>query len=222
MTWSDTPIDGQQSVAANKTPINNAFTYIANEMKADHFWDNANDNLDGHHQFVQMPKLEDAGNPDDPTIATDMDGVYYLKDKTATEAPELQIAEPFYFNNDGTNDQILQLGVRAMVTFRVSGSAIVQNSGNDWDYQHNVSAVVRNSEGLFTITFATALPTNRYIVVATPEATSTSSSGGMRITNIHNGGKLTTSVQVRVQRVTSSSSVTVADPSSLSIIVLGG
>lgn len=157
MTWSDSPINGQQDVATNKSPINNAFTYIANSMKVDHFWDNANSNLDGHHQFVQMPKNETGGVPANPAIATDMDGVFFCKDKTATEAPDLQIAEPFYIVNDGTRDQILQLGFRALVHFDSTGTI---------KYSHNVSSVNRTAEGRFTINFTTAMPTENYLVIA--------------------------------------------------------
>ena len=160
MTWSDTPIDGQQSVAANKTPINNAFTYIANSMKVDHFWDNANANLDGHHQFVQMPKSESGGTPANPTIATDIDGVYYVKEKTATESPTSQFPEPFYVMNDGAQDQILQLGFRCMVQF----DGRTSNGNATINYSHNATTVERTSKGLYKITFSTPLPTDNYIV----------------------------------------------------------
>lgn len=164
MTWSDAPIDGQQSVSANKSPLNNAFTYIANEMKNDHFWDNANSNLDGRHQFVQMPKLEAGGNPANPAIATDMNGVFYMKQKTATEAPNgPEVVEPFYFVNDGTQNQIVQMGFRAMAQFQ--GRAT--NGACTLNYFHNITSISRTDEGLYTITYTTALPSNNYIVLGT-------------------------------------------------------
>jgi hypothetical protein len=164
MTWSDTPINGSQSVAANKSPINNAFTYIADSMKNDHFWDNANSNLDGHHQYVQMPKNESGGVPADPSFATDMDGIVFAKEKTATEAPDKQLVESFYRQKDGAGFHLQQMGFRAMLSVTISGGSIVQNSGNDWDYQHNISAVSLASTTL-TVTFATTLPTDNYIVI---------------------------------------------------------
>lgn len=222
MTWNNPVIDGQQSVAANKTPLNQNSAYIETSMQVDHYWDNANSNLDGHHQFVQMPKTESGGNPANPSIATDIDGVLYCKDKTATEAPEAQNPEPYYIMNDGSNDQIMQMGIRAMVTFRISGSAIVTNGGNNWDYMHNISAVSRTSAGNYTITFTTAMPTNRYVAIATCESTSTSNSSGMRVVQIQNASKTTTTVKIKVQRVQSDASVTNSDPSSISVIIIGG
>lgn len=156
MTWSSSPVDGQQSVAANKTPINNAFGYLDTNLKVDHFWDNNNANLDGHHQFAQMPKFESGGSPANPSRATDMDGVYFVKDKTASDAPDLQMAEPHYIANDGTNDQVLQLGFRALVHFETNGTI---------KYSHNVTSVTRNSTGKYTITFGTDMPTANYLVV---------------------------------------------------------
>lgn len=164
MTWSDTPIDGQQSVSTNKPPINNAFTIIANNMDNDHFWDTRNDggnaNLRGRHQFVQMPKFEAGGNPANPTIGTNMDGVYYSKDKTATDAPDLQMPEPFFIASDGTRNQIEQLGFRAMVHFEVAAGVVTEK------YVHNCS-VVRDSIGLFTLTFDVEMPTDNYIFFGT-------------------------------------------------------
>ncbi len=169
MTWSDTPVAGQQSVSANKAPINNAFIYIANEMKKDHFWDNANNNLDGRHQFVQMPKFEAGGNPANPAIATDMNGVFYMKDKTAGDAPDLQMTEPFYQANDGTRNQIEQVGFRAMIHFEM----LISNPFTITEkYVHNCS-VVRTAVGQFTLTFDVQMPTANYILFGTALRTGT-------------------------------------------------
>lgn len=157
MPWLDTPVDGQQSVSANKPRINNNHQYISDEMKKDHFWDNANSNLDGRHQFVQMPKNEAGGNPANPAIATDLDGVYFVKDKTSADAPDGQHAEPHYIMNDGSNNQVLQLGFRALAHFEVSGGTVTEK------YIHNCS-ISRTSTGNFTLTFDTAVPTANYIV----------------------------------------------------------
>ena len=211
MTWSDTPIDGQQSVAANKAPINNAFTYIANTEKIDHFWDNANSNLDGHHQFVQMPKTESGGNPANASIAPDMDGVYFIKDKTATDAPDLQTAEPFYISNDGTNDQILQLGFRAMMHFELSGTTITEK------YAHNCS-VARTGTGLFTLTFDVAMPTDNYILMGTAMR----SSGNALSIAIQPGTKASNMTTALVKFGTYSTSDSARDPVVVTLAVCGG
>jgi len=213
MTWSDTPIDGQQNVAANKAPINSAFTYIANTEKVDHFWDNANSNLDGHHQFVQMPKNESGGIPANPTIATDIDGVFYAKEKTATEAPDIQITEPHYVVNDGANDQVLQLGFRAMVSFSSSGGML---------YNHNVSSVTKNGTGLFTINFTTPLPSDKYIVFGS--AMRSTASDAPLVMAIQNSTTITNKIKTTSIAVTfiSTSSGAVRDPSRAMIAVCGG
>lgn len=215
MSWSDTPINGQQSVGANKTPINNAFTYIADTTKIDHFWDNVNSNLDGHHQFTQMPKFESGGLPADPTIATDIDGVYYVKDKTSAEAPDLQIAEPFYITNDGTNNQIMQLGFRAMIHFEmldVSPFTITLK------YAHNCS-VVRTNTGSFTLSFTTDLPTDNYILFGS----ALGGSGNTCQVAMRGGTKATQMTQSQVlfgtYRVTSGALV---DPLAVTVAVCGG
>ncbi len=162
MTWlGNGTVDGDKSVKDNKPRINGSFKYIEDTMKNDHFWSpEGNSNLDGHHQFNQMPKYESGGNPADPAIATDMDLVYYSREKTSTEAPDLQTVEPFAKMNDGTNDQIMQLGCRAMVQFdgrSTNGSCTIK-------YSHNVSSVTRTAQGQYTINFSTDLPTENYIV----------------------------------------------------------
>lgn len=184
MTWLDNPIDGQQSVAANKAPLNNAFQYISDKMQLDHFWDTgknaqagdlANANLDGHHAFVQMPKFESGGNPADPTLDTDMDGVLYVKEKSATDAPDLQMQEPFYIANDGTRDQILQCGFRALVYFEGRNS----NGNATIKYAHNISTVARTAEGKYTFTFTVQMPTENYIVLSGAIRNSSSASSLM-------------------------------------------
>jgi len=172
MAWKDNPINGQQSVATNKTPINDNFQYIADSMQIDHFWDNANANLDGHHQFVQMPKNESGGSPANPSIATDVDGVMFSKQKTSTEATVVQNVEPYYISNDGTNDQVLQIGYRAIAVWDGNGtSAITQAKVK---YTHNIKAqdagtpsnsgIYRTDTGRFIITFNTDLPSENYYI----------------------------------------------------------
>lgn len=202
----------------------NNFTYIQTNLRDDHFW-NEDANLDGHHRRMALPDIADTGitltGSDPSALPTDATGQFYVRPKTSNESPEAQNSEPFYMMNDGAANQFLQLGVRAMVTFRVASNAITLNSNGDpWDYQHNVSGVTRNAAGLFTVTFATALPTTRYCVVATCEADGTGNTSTI-FTSVRNGTKLTTSVGIRTARPGDEQSVN-RDPSSVSVIVMGG
>ena len=172
MTWADNPINGQNSVSANKAPINNAFQYIADTQEIDHYWDDANANLDGRHRFVQMPKNESGGSPSNPSIGTDIDGVIFVKEKTAAEAPDIQIAEPFYIVNDGTNDQVLQMGFRAICQFQGRTS----NGNCTLNYSHNISSIARTGQGLYTITYNTAMPSNKYAIFGSAQRFSSSGS----------------------------------------------
>lgn len=168
MTWSDTPIDGQQSVAANKTPINDAFTYIANTMKNDHFWDNANANLDGRHQFVQMPETTNTvSGVIRPNFGVDMDAIYYARQKTAGEAPDKQLIEAYYAQKDGAARHTLQLGFRALASFDVNQSSFAITE----KYIHNCT-VTRQGEGQYRLTFSVPLPSDEYIVLGTAMRTS--------------------------------------------------
>ncbi|MEN8236138.1 MAG: hypothetical protein ABFQ95_01095 [Pseudomonadota bacterium] len=164
MTWTGgaTP-DGTKSVKDNKSIIQDNFAYTESTMQKDHFFDDANSNLDGRHQFAQMPKNESGGNPDDPTIATDMDLVYYSKEKTSTEAPDLQMVEPFAISNDGTSNQVMQMGFRALIHFEVGPSPTFTITPK---YSHNCT-VARTGPGLFTLTFTTPMPTSNYIFFGT-------------------------------------------------------
>lgn len=217
MTWLDTPIDGQQSVAANKTPINNAFTYIANSMKIDHFWDDTNANLDGHHQWVQMPKNESGGSPANPSIATDMDGVFFVKDKTTTEVPDGDtiVAEPFYIVNDGANDQVLQLGVRAMGHFEVAGGVLSAK------YLHNCT-VARTAAGLFTVTFTVALPSDNYMVMAGGiRSASAGGNGNMKVQANATKSNVMTNALVKLE-YTRETATELVDPIAGWFAVIGG
>jgi hypothetical protein len=163
MTWSPNPIIGSQSVSANKAPINNAFTYIENEMRKDHFWGDADQDLDGRHNIVHMPDQD----PTPGSLPPDMTGGLFVRKKTNAESPDKQISEPFFFTDDGGNLQFLQLGFRALVHFEYNGGVTVK-------YAHNVTSVTRTSQGEFTVAFTVNLPTNNYIVTGSSIRSDTS------------------------------------------------
>jgi len=222
MTWQTNVPRGDLLPLNERPRFKGNWDYIQTEMRDNHYW-NQSDEKDGRHRRCDMPNLESDGditvdgNGDPDVIPNSTNGIYYVRAKTATEAPEGQFSEPFYAMNDGSRLQFVQLGIRAMVTFRVSGGSIVKNSEKNWDYQHNVSAVSMTNTGRFTITFASPMPNNRYLVLATAESNSSSDSG-VRIAQVALNGKATGSVKIKVQQRTSSS---FADPPSLSVVVIG-
>ena len=161
MVWQTTAPDGAQSVQANKAILQANTDYIKTTMNVDHFWDNGADEA-GHHQFVQSPKFEVAAVPDDPTVATGMDGVSYFKQKSAAEALDAQAVLPF-FKDDAPNPAVLEiLGIRACCLFEGRGT----NGAATIRYAHNVSGVQRTAQGLYTISYASDLPTNNYFIHA--------------------------------------------------------
>lgn len=75
MTWTNTPIDGQQNIPRNKIPSNQDFRYINNKKNLDHYWHEGSDHLfNGRHRQVSMPN-----QTSDPAIGVDMDSVFYSK-----------------------------------------------------------------------------------------------------------------------------------------------
>lgn len=159
MPFNSTWPDGAVSVEDNGLPGRQNTTFIETTMQVDHYWDEGG-TLDGHHKYVQAPKSENGGTPTDPTIATGMDGAYYLKEKTATEAPDLQNVLPYFKDDAGTPAVMELLGIRACVLFEGSGV----NGAQTIKYSHNVASASRTAAGLYTITYTTALPTNNYLV----------------------------------------------------------
>lgn len=93
MVWNTVYPDGTQSVGAN-VPIGLQNTsYTKTTLNNDHFWDVGTDE-DGHHRYVQMPQNQVGGTPTNPTLATGMDGVMYLKETNSR-------VEGFYKNAAG-------------------------------------------------------------------------------------------------------------------------
>jgi hypothetical protein len=108
MTWRTSVIDSSLSVAAHESRLNGNASYINTTAKVDHYFNESNSNLDGHHQIVQM-----TAETADPSLATDMKGALYVKETDKALA------------SDGTTDELWFLnGVGA---FQVSGIRIAKN-----------------------------------------------------------------------------------------------
>ena len=184
MPWNAQWPDGTLSVKQNKVPGAENTTYIEETLgnqaigtnpnpqtAQDHFWDL--DGYEGHHRFVQMPSfIDNAASPTDPILWPLMDGALYMKEKNSTESPAVQKSEPFLKSDKGTgaDDQILQLGFRAICNFTGSAATPLQAAYN---YTHNIkpynanaalTGIQRVSIGVYTIRFATPLPSNNYFV----------------------------------------------------------
>lgn len=167
---------GQQNTAYIEATMGNSIVGTNAVDTRDHFW-NVSANLDGRHRFMQSPVFTStAVAPNDvyPVLGTGMDGVHFLLNKTATEAPDLQKAEPFHKSYDGTNNQILQMGFRVLCAF--TGVASGQPLQAAYKYTHNIkpynpnsnlAGIQRVSQGIYTLRFTTPLPTNNYIVLGT-------------------------------------------------------
>lgn len=146
MTWNNPVIDGTRSVAFNKTPLNQNSGYIETNMQIDHFWDNANSNLDGHHDVVEMPARGSS-----PTLSADMDGIFYTEDITKQDTTTEKL--PFFLNSDGHTSL---LGNRVVCNFSVAvGVPTIE-------YGFNVASVAKSGTGRFTVNYSTALPSRNY------------------------------------------------------------
>lgn len=221
MTWRTNVPRGDLLPATERPRFSDNWNYIENTLQHNHYWDESNE---GIHRRVDLPNLEadtdssltldTRGDPNSlPTISgATINGIFYARSKTATEAPNGQFTEPYFFKNDSGTGYALQFGVRVMGTFRVSGGSIVSVSGNKWDYQHNVSDITRSSTGRFTVTIRNNLPNARYVVLSTAEA---SGSGVLTFLT----SKAVGSFGIGVNVVSNNSPT---DPASLSFVVMGG
>jgi len=81
-------------------------------------------------------------------------------------------------------------GVRAWVNFNGVGGAVIREKGN-------VSSVTRNSPGLYTITFSTAMPDTNYSIVGWARDPGSSGGSACVVTAGSSATKTTTSFQVR-------------------------
>lgn len=139
MPWNSTAPDGTQSVKANESTLQDNTTYTETEMNKDHYW-NTSANQDGHHTKVEMDNQAAA-----PALSAGMDGMFYALENVSSQP---------YFQN--TADIMQLLGIRACAVFDSAGALA---------YSYNVSGVVRDSAGKFTITYSSALPNTNYLVL---------------------------------------------------------
>lgn len=216
--WNSTWPNGTKSVKANRTTGQQNTSYVEANQKLDHYW-NEDVNKDGHHKKVESTKLSSAA-----TLSTGMDGNYHLIDKTEEESPDLQKPEPFILTNDGTNNQLIQLGFRVLVHFLGTGATPDQS---DIKYSHNLNnqsaspkGVVRDGQGLYTLNFATDLPTNNYIVMGSAMRSSGSALNVGIASDPTKSNKIKkNSVQIAI---TSSDSGSLQDPVAAMIAIVGG
>jgi hypothetical protein len=128
MPWNSTWPLGTSSVKGNRTRGQQNTTYIEETLGnqpigsqppapakvADHFWDIDADH-DGRHRFVQSPGFTVGGNPDDPTLGTQMDGCIYLKEVNS----DVGRVEGFYRNTQG---------IYQFIPSFISGSVVLNGS----------------------------------------------------------------------------------------------
>jgi len=167
MPWNAIWPIGTISVRANRTTGNQNTAYIGTTMgdaavgsnavtTTDHFW-NVSADLDGHHRFMKCAAFTVGGLPADPVSNNAfIQGIYYAKTKTVAESTVQQDTQCFYRNQ--TNVMQL-LGIRAMACFNVVAGVVTIV------YKHNITSVVRTASGRFTVTYATALPSQNYLVL---------------------------------------------------------
>ncbi len=144
--------------------------YIQAEMRDNHYWDE-DGNKDGRHRRCDMPNIEASiglvldANKDPTAVPNSMNGIYYVRAKTAAQAPSAQNSEPFYAMKDANRMQYLQMGFRAMVQFEVANAG--GNHVVTIKYSHNVASVVRTDVAEFKMTYSVKLPTSTYIAFGT-------------------------------------------------------
>ncbi len=225
MAWLPNTPRGDLLPVDERPRFQDNWTFIETELQDDHFFDEGGE-IDGHHKRIEMQDVTDAigsanvtdGHP--TTISNSMTGNFYVRTKTATESPDAQQDEAYYMLNDGARNIHSQLGMKAMVTFRTtggSGATIIQNGGNDWDYEHNISTVVKDDDGKYTISFTNPMSTTRYLVLATAEGNGDSSSSS-KFAEVSNGSKAVGSVTI----ITRVGGGVRSNPISLSVIIIGG
>lgn len=223
MPWNPVWPIGNLSVKANETPGTQNTAYIETTMgntavgtqddtTRDHFW-NVGSFEDGRHRYVCSPAFTIGGNPADPVIGDQMDGVSYIRFKTAAESTAQQDVQPFFQNATS----IMQLlGMRACIVFNFNG-AITSTV-----YAHNVDSLSRTATGKYTLNFTTALPSINYLVLGAAIRNSSSTSdelmfmmqGSQTVTNVKDVGSCKFQFQ--------STSGTLRDPLQAWVICFGG
>lgn len=234
MSWATNVPRGDLLPLTERPRFQGNWSYIQTNMRDDHFW-NEDTNKDGHHKLMSCADVDESGrtltdaitdgNTDPDNVDTGTTGMFYVRPKVSYEAPDSanQVVNG-YFSSRNTGDTAnfyKQIGMSALAVFRVSGGAITTNgNGDNWDYAHNIGSITRNSIGDYTITFKTGMPDTNYLVLSTAESVGTAGNSGNRVAMVRLGGKATGSVRMKI--VNFSSNGTLVDPTSLSVVVIGG
>src|SRR6187200_1064734 len=107
MAWNTVAPLGTVSVKANKTLIQDNFTYLSTLLgdsiigsnttsTRDHFF-NVGVNVSGRHRFIQSPKFIVGGLAADPVLGSSMDGVLYIRAVSTSDTT----VQGFYRNSQG-------------------------------------------------------------------------------------------------------------------------
>ena len=171
MPWNSLYPEGAKSVKDNVPLGNQNTTYTETELNKDHYW-NIGVNEDGRHKWVNTVATNDV----DPTIATNaplaagMDLLYFSRLKTATEATTAAArnCQPFVKNLSPVGEitpwsaGVMQLlGIRAMALF----NPVAGNVAQTLVYSHNVTSVIRQTAGRYSINFTNAMPSDDYLIL---------------------------------------------------------
>lgn len=116
MTWRTSVVDSTLSVAAHESRFNANASYIDTSMKVDHYWANANSNLDGHHQIVEM-----TAETSDPSLSTDMKGALYVKETDKALASD-GTTDELWFRNGVAAEMLSGLQVKKYKNASLAGS----------------------------------------------------------------------------------------------------
>ena len=84
---------------------------------------------------------------------------------------------------------------------------------------HNVSGVVRDAEGIFTATFAAALPTNNYIPFGTAQRSSSNALAVTPFTGVKTASFNTTTFKFATSSL---DGATARDPITVTLAIIGG
>jgi len=180
-TWNVTAPDGAQSVRANRSILGDNTEYVRANLNLDHYWGTGvGAQEDGHHRFVQTPRFVGGTTPNNPDLATGMDGVFYAKVKTNAESPNNEDVQPFFSSEATVNavnniPQFMQIpGMRACAVFNgITGAS---------QYVHNVDPAlgvgivlvsIGGFPGGYRVNFTRELPTSDYMIFGGSYSTTT-------------------------------------------------
>src|SRR3990172_3854783 len=123
MPWQTNVPRGDLLPLNERPRFTDNWNYIETELQDDHFW-NEDGNHDGHHRKAEMTNIADTGVTLDAVdlvnpagLSPSVEGMFYVRPKSATEAPAKQITEPYFMSLDGATRIINQLGFRCLAVW---------------------------------------------------------------------------------------------------------